>query len=1023
MASLGQDSKAHKSIRRGHRRSALFTNRDQTDEDEDTLASLLKSVNPDHNDNSSPDEAALSDREQQLLSRMAKRHEHQQTPSPVLDEPVAARKREAVNLSTLMQLKQAFDAADDDGSGGLEMHEFVTAFLSVPSMGYQSEEQLMHLFMKIDANSDGTVDWDEFTNHMMLEQERQLATEEGAGTEGDVYARPATPGLTGARRHHFKAPEASDKATRFLQMQAHNQKQTHHALQNAHHQDMIEKVLLVPTVNTYVSAGRDGLLWLWNPGTLQALRSIRNGAGWITDMSYMATQPVAVTSVDRTISFYDSGKSSRHPYGMEPLARVNNLDNVPMCAHWVRQPDFDMLLWGDDRGSINAFTFDDFWGGEVFNPGAGVEMGNKKLPGMRCNAPFKLHTDWVTKMRYLNHSGCLVSSSMDSTLRMLDLERKKVKWMVDEHARGVYSFDFCRTYNFIASCGVERHVMLWNPFTGRSVGALYGHSASVTEVIVSEVENQLISMSTDKVVKIWDIRSHKCLQTIVDKGVYWPENRMSAMTLDPKQRAIVTAGTKLKQWHRVTRDNVGVRPMCQAMYNSTFRQVVAGNVDGTIMVWSMDRGEAVFNFSDTHEGSQLSSMVFDNSQRRLVTAARDGTLKMWNFNNGQCLKDFTGFGNQEVSCVTYLEEGPNKFVAAAGWNCKVCMWVDGTNVHEELYNEMAGHHDDIVCIAVCAPSLLATGAYDGKLILWKLDGSIKSVLEPPDQKDKTPDQRTLEKLLYMPHRGKILAAVAVDATVYFWRIVDSTLVCTLKTELPGNAKCMDVDDSNDTLFVADTCGFIFAFDMSKCDWKQKDQIALMRQRQEQAMQPRSERSLSSSSKPKSTGQPSLKYGWQAHDQDVVSLQYMRYKEDYQMLVSASTDGRVRLWTTDGIMVGTFGQDVWQTGNPITYVNDKAYYKTDLDVPDIPSLVEPSEEDDEQASTANSDLEGEEMSEERYEMLVMEKRRADLLKNKKGRSKGNAPPSNPFTAILDRRLKLQSIAPIEAPLSQFKRVEK
>lgn len=52
----------------------------------------------------------------------------------------------------------------------------------------------------------------------------------------------------------------------------------------------------------------------------------------------------------------------------------------------------------------------------------------------------------------------------------------------------------------------------------------------------------------------------------------------------------------------------------------------------------------------------------------------------------------------------------------------------------------------------------------------------------------------------------------------------------------------------------------------------------------------------------------------------------------------------------GIMVGTFGQDVWQTGNPITYVNDKAYYKTDLDVPDIPSLVEPSEEDDEQVST-------------------------------------------------------------------------
>lgn len=79
-------------------------------------------------------------------------------------------------------------------------------------------------------------------------------------------------------------------------------------------------------------------------------------------------------------SFYDSGKSSRHPYGMEPLARVNNLDNVPMCAHWVRQPDFDMLLWGDDRGSINAFTFDDFWGGEVFNPGALPSLATTRRP-------------------------------------------------------------------------------------------------------------------------------------------------------------------------------------------------------------------------------------------------------------------------------------------------------------------------------------------------------------------------------------------------------------------------------------------------------------------------------------------------------------------------------------------------------------------------------------------------------------------------------------------------------------------
>jgi WD40 repeat protein len=66
-------------------------------------------------------------------------------------------------------------------------------------------------------------------------------------------------------------------------------------------------------------------------------------------------------------------------------------------------------------------------------------------------------------------------------------------------------------------------------------------------------------------------------------------------------------------------------------------------------VWSVDRGEQVFNFNNTHGESLLSAMTLDMSQRRLVTCARDGTCKMWNFNNGQCLKEFAGFGDAEVS--------------------------------------------------------------------------------------------------------------------------------------------------------------------------------------------------------------------------------------------------------------------------------------------------------------------------------------------------------------------------------------
>jgi WD40 repeat protein len=54
--------------------------------------------------------------------------------------------------------------------------------------------------------------------------------------------------------------------------------------------------------------------------------------------------------------------------------------------------------------------------------------------------------------------------------------------------------------------------MLWNPFTGKALGQLVGHGASVLELRMNEDDHQLISLAADKTVKVWDIRTYKCLQ-------------------------------------------------------------------------------------------------------------------------------------------------------------------------------------------------------------------------------------------------------------------------------------------------------------------------------------------------------------------------------------------------------------------------------------------------------------------------------------------------------------------------------
>lgn len=958
-------------VRRGHRRSVFLANKSGGQVQPAPAPQPEVTV---EDPNAPPGE--LGEREAAVQERLANKHKGEGT------KPARREGEGSMNLSTLMELKNAFDAADTDGSGALDEDEFVGAFRSVQALAEGStEEELQHLFMKIDANSDGTVDWDEFTNHILLEQARQMATEEDSGVEGELYIRSVNPDAKKGRRIVSKSTMETQEKPRLAFSSTDKQVDPH-----GHHYDMIERALYLNSIHAYVTAGRDGMLWCWNSHNLNPTRSLRNGGGWVTDIAHMASQPVAVCSVDRTISFYDSGRSS-----LEPLARINNLENVPMCAHWLRVSDCDMLLWGDDHGHINAYSFDDEWGSEHIAPGQGIEVGNKKLPGMKPHTPFKLHNDWVTKVFYLNHSGCLLSSSMDSTLRMVDLERKKPKWTVDEHLRGVYSFDFCRSYNFVASCGVERHILMWNPFTGRSVGALHGHSASVQDVMLNEEENQLISLSTDKVIKIWDIRSHKCLQTITDQHTYWPENRISAIMVNPRRRCLVTCGTRPEQWHRVSKDNVGTAPICASLYNCAFRQVVAGDVDCTVTVWSIDRGETVFSFSNLHgDGAttepKMSAMCFDNTNRRMITGAQDGTVKMWNFNNGQCLKEFEGFGDAEVSCVTYLEEGPNRFVAAAGWNRKVCIWVDAPSSKVQVHHCMEGHTDDIICMTFCPPLILATGGYDGKVILWKIDGVIKAVLTPPDHETKCMDDKPIEKVLYLVKAGKTLAALGVDATVNFWRVSDGHLVYSLKTNHEGYGAAMATDADNDYLFTTDACGWIKCWDLRTVNFSRDPAEGV--------------------------GEVSLMYEWQAHKQPVNSVSFVDSSTNHpgKYIVTGSIDGRVRFWSEEGILLGTFsGEHTWQIGEPQTYEEEMPYYLMAGNAEDAAAETVP-EEVEEDINDTEEEVD--------YERLLLEQQRANLLapRNQQQR-KGH---KFTFGATLERRLPLQKLSPIEPPSNIVRR---
>ena len=207
-----------------------------------------------------------------------------------------------LNLEALQALKRVFDAADDDGSGELDLERWCARV--GPHLGARvGRRQAAELFLKIDADCGGTVSWDEFAQYMLLErQQRAAGGGGGGGGDGD--------GGGGAAEHYRLFPEPPPAAA------AHGGAGGAGSGGNgggggraAAHRDGVLALRVVPQLDRVVTCGRDGSFRLWGASDLRHSRTVANGPGWVTDCLFLPqSRRVVVSSLDGAISTYDTNR-------------------------------------------------------------------------------------------------------------------------------------------------------------------------------------------------------------------------------------------------------------------------------------------------------------------------------------------------------------------------------------------------------------------------------------------------------------------------------------------------------------------------------------------------------------------------------------------------------------------------------------------------------------------------------------------------------------------------------------------
>ena len=432
---------------------------------------------------------------------------------------------------------------------------------------------------------------------------------------------------------------------------------------------------------------------------------------------------------------------------------MEDLDKNVLCVEGMqrlysseRTPD--PFLYGLESGVVQLYSLT----GKGNKP-AGI---NSFETGARIKAleKWEVHKNWVTQVLAAPELQGFISSSLDCSLQVFDVVKGEsyIRMQCDssDGARGVHTFDYSVARNLLCSCGISRDATVWNPKARQKMFSLGDHRAPLVSVKFVDAANQLVTLSEDKTVKIWDVRTFRCVQTLIDKERRYPEDRFMALGYDAKGDSIVTCSGVPVVWRDVNtqaRLETGTTwhnayeghlfPITACLYNPAMHHLVTAD-QSTVRVWELKTGVIVHKWTPDECQDcrrRITACTLDCDGRRLLLGFDLGEVQLHSF-DGRPLKIYDSESKYEISCLLYARMHPAGYtgssnsvlVIAGGHGKKIVVWPDQPiplSTHAVAVGKGASYlptqGQNVYSMDICSPSKLAVGVANGSVLLYNLN--------------------------------------------------------------------------------------------------------------------------------------------------------------------------------------------------------------------------------------------------------------------------------------------------------------
>lgn len=783
---------------------------------------------------------------------------------------------------------------DEEGEEcDLDPEEFMDGFQKIVG-GHYHRSQWMKLFADIDADRGGTVSWDEFTT-FMVHQSVGLVAEYNRAKE---YVSLPPPKLQYA------------------------------------HKDAVRRFIALEKVNQFASIAGDDTVRIWDSSLAhsQTIHNARNSAT-AELVPYVASVPIsdisasgavcAVASVDKCINLYNvEGMVLSRRYIGRNL--FNDTNFSPIMIEGTSKPVDTCILMGMSDGLASAEFFQLSNGRELFFTGLMDGCINvypvQRHSGAQEIAPVlavpNVHVGSITKLRFEPSFNHIISAGWDRSICIVDGETGKLttrfeglsgneKNSVVGHAKSILDFSYHDGSKTLASVSSERDVCLWNPTMATPIQKLTGHTGQLCCVRFSEQENQLISLSQDNIIKIWDLRTFRTFQTIVFNNN--TGHQLSTIYCDQQHSRLIGVAGAPFSWC-VRRKFCGfpssyrahIEPLAGICYHKELDVLVTTDLC-THMTWDIKSGQRLLVWEGVAEPQRFASTCLDFSGRRLCCATKDGGIFIYNHRSGQLMREEKVPVTDVIACI-YIARLPNHVYLAVVSRDRVCFLKELADNDFELITLPPLPFQFVAATlgagdAFGVPTLVI-GCSDGGVVTLSatLKGVVSVIPAPPPTLNEPmqefvgdrPISKQIEDIDVLLVKG-LIATVCGDKCMYLWSTGKrGSLLAAL--DLPGDpslAVALAHNTSETKLFCGDDTGSVHVYD-----------IELLPHHHHHAHY--------------SSNQLAHVASFHVHRSAVQSIKCLSHRS---MIVVAGTNLKLQLMTFNGAVVGSFGEDEWNSPKP------------------------------------------------------------------------------------------------------------